>query len=444
MRIITVLVAVTVTALQAQNPAQLSFEEAVKIGLERNVLLKQQKNQLEFNQVQKTAGYAAFLPNVNLTGSYQKQNGQQPNTTTGNLEDLSTTYFGTQVNAGVNLFNGLRGVNALGQVSNQLMAQSYLVKRTTQDVLSFVALQYLQVLQDQELLKIAEENLTAQKVLLSQMQGFFDVGTRAITDVYSQDALMKAAEVTYIRAKNTLQNDKSILAQTLQLDPAENFEVVYPEFKGDIRSFKNSSLDSLVQIAMTNRADLEQFRHQAKANQYQYKSFASGFLPSVSVFANYGSFFYSEIPVTYGEQFRTLNPSLSYGANFTIPIFGRFANKTQRMNAQVLFKNAELNRQNLERTVKLDVQRALNNLINAAENLDASNVQFRSGDLALKTREESYNLGISTQIELAQARQIFVQGASAKAQAEVTLIFNRILLDYSIGILKVEDLTGNN
>ena len=106
MRIIIVLVAVTVATLQAQNPARLSFEEAVKIGLERNVLLKQQKNQLELNQVQKTAGYAAFLPNVNLTGTYQKQNGQQPNTTTGNLEDLSTTYFGTQVNAGVNLFNG--------------------------------------------------------------------------------------------------------------------------------------------------------------------------------------------------------------------------------------------------------------------------------------------------------------------------------------------------
>jgi outer membrane protein len=350
--------------------------------------------------------------------------------------------MGAQFNSGMNLFNGLRGVNQLNQVNNVVMAQSYLVKRTTQDVLSSVALQYLQVLLDQELLKIADENLSAQKALLEQMQGFFEVGTRAITDVYSQDAIMKAAEVSFIRARNTLQNDKSILAQTLQLDPSQDFDVVYPEYVGDIRKFKSASLDSLVDIAINNRADLEQLRYQVKANQYFYKSLQSGYLPSISLYANYGSFYYSEIPLSFGEQFRTFNPSFSYGAQLSIPIFSRLVNKTQRMNAQVQLKNAELNRQNLEKTVKLDVQRALNNVINAFENLDASNVQFRSGELALDTREESYRLGISTQIELAQARQTFVQGASAKAQAEVTLIFNRILLDYSLGILKEEDIVN--
>jgi outer membrane protein len=220
------------------------------------------------------AGYAAFLPSLNVSGNVQKQSGQQPNTTTGDLENLQTTYMGAQFNSGMNLFNGLRGVNQLNQVNNVVMAQSYLVKRTTQDVLSSVALQYLQVLLDQELLKIADENLSAQKALLEQMQGFFEVGTRAITDVYSQDAIMKAAEVSFIRARNTLQNDKSILAQTLQLDPSQDFDVVYPEYVGDIRKFKSASLDSLVDIAINNRADLEQLRYQVKANQYFYKSVA--------------------------------------------------------------------------------------------------------------------------------------------------------------------------
>jgi outer membrane protein len=436
------LVVMMATRLVAQNPAQLSFEEAVKIGLERNVLLKQQKNQLEFNQVQKMAGYANFLPNVNLTSTLQRQAGQQPNTTTGNLEDLQTTFFNAQLNGNLNVFNGLRGVNTLGQASNQLMAQSYLVKRSTQDVVNSVAVQYLQVLLDQELLKIAEENLKSQNTLLAQMQGFYEVGTRAITDVYSQDALMKAAQVSFIRARNTLQNDKSILAQTLQLDPSQNFEVVYPELKVDVENLSAASLDSLVDVAIANRADLEQLRYQVKANQFQYKTLSSGFLPSLSLFANYGSFYYSEIPLSFGEQFRNFNPSFSYGANLTVPIFSRFANKTQRMNAQVQFKNTELNRQNLEKTVKLDVQRALTNLINAKENLAASQSQFQSGELALRTQQESYELGISAQVVLAQAMQIYVQGAAAKAQAEVTLIFQRVLLDYSLGILKAEDLIG--
>jgi outer membrane protein len=435
------LLAATIPSM-AQKSGELTFEEAVKIGLERNVMLNQQKNQLELNQVQKMAGYGNFLPSINLNSVFQRQAGQQPNTTTGDLEDLKTNYLGAQLNGNLTLFNGLRGINSLGQANSQLMAQGYLVKRSTQDVVNIVAQQYLQVLLDQELLKIADENLKSQNALLEQMQGFYDVGTRAITDVYSQDALMKAAQVSFIRAKNNLQNDKSLLAQTLQLDPSQDFEVAHPTFTDDLSGFENIPLDSLISIALANRADLEQAKHQVKANRFFHKSLLSNYIPSLSLFANYGSFYYSEIPLSFGEQFRNLNPSFSYGANLTIPIFSRYTNKVQRMNAVVTYKNSELNKQNLEKTVKIDVQRARNNLMNAIENLTASQSQFQAGELALKTQQESYELGISNQIAVAQANQIYVQGASAKAQAEVTVLFQRILLDYSLGILKVEDLVG--
>lgn len=428
--------------IMGQNPARISFEEAIKLGLDRNILLKQQQNQLAFNQTQKANSYAIMLPSVNLTSTFQRQEGQQPNTLDGGLEDLKTNYLGAQFNGNLTLFNGLRGLNSIGQANSQLMAQSYLVKRSQQDVLNSVAVQYLQVLLDQELLKITEENLRSQNVLLEQMQGFFDVGTRAITDVYNQDALTKAAQVAVIRARNTLQNDKAILAQILQLNPAEDFEVMHPTFKEDIAYYQNVSLDSMVSIAMQNRADLEQLKYQVKANHYSYKSAASGFLPSLSIFGNYGSFYYSLIPSDFSTQFRTLNPSLSYGANLSIPIFSRMTNKNQRANALMVYKNSELNRQNLERTVKLDVQRARTNLLNALENLVASQTQFEAGELALRTQKESYELGIAAQVALAQANQTYVQGASSKAQAQVTLLFQRLMLEYALGTLRAEDLIG--
>ena len=198
--VLSLLLLVSTLSIMAQKSGELTFEEAVKIGLERNVALNQQKNQLELNQVQKMAGIGNFLPTINVNSTFQRQGGQQPNTTTGDLEDLKTNYFGAQLNGNLTLFNGLRGINTLGQANSQLMAQSYLVKRSTQDVVNIVAQQYLQVLLDQELQRIADENLKSQMALLEQMQGFYDVGTRAVTDVYSQDALMKASQVSFIRA----------------------------------------------------------------------------------------------------------------------------------------------------------------------------------------------------------------------------------------------------
>ncbi|MBK7651329.1 MAG: TolC family protein [Flammeovirgaceae bacterium] len=424
-RVLLVLIIISpIGFLWAQNSTtKLTFEEAVAIGLQRNVILNQQKNQLEATQAQKLSALGNYMPNLNVTGSMQRQEGQQANSTNGNLEDLTTDYVGAQFNAGLTVFNGFRNYNTLSQSNNQLMAQGYLIKRSTQDVVSNVANQYLQVLLDQELVHIAEENLKTQSTMLEQMRGFYEVGSRPITDVYNQDALAKTAQVLLIRAKNTLHNDKSILAQTLQLDPSQPFEVIYPVMGEDLNRFKTMSLDSLISVAIANRSDLKQLDFQAKANKFAYKSALAPALPSVSLFANYGSFYYSLIAQDFTGQFGTSNPSLSYGASLTIPIFARFQTKFQRTNSKVLYDNSVLNYQNLEKTVKLDVQRAQNNFISALENYEASLAQAQAGELALNTQKESYDLGISTQVELAQANQTYVLGAGAKAQAEVTLLF---------------------
>jgi len=101
-----------------------------------------------------------------------------------------------------------------------------------------------------------------------------------------------------------------------------------------------------------------------------------------------------------------------------------------------------LTKENLEKTVKIDVIRAMNNFHNAQEAYQSSLAQFKAGELSLQTQEESYSLGISSFVELADARRTYVQGAGSKAQAEVTLIFQRVLLEYALGTLSIEDLSA--
>lgn len=426
---------------QAQVEVNLTFPEAVKIALEKNVTLNQQKNQLEVNQSVRLGNIGNHLPNVNIQGNFQRQKGQQANTTNGNLEDLQTDYTGVNLNANYTIFSGLGRLNSYSQSDHQLTAQGYLIKRSTQDVIFNVANQYLQVLLDQELLSIANGNLTSQKALLEQIQGFFDVGSKAITDVYNQDALVKAAEVAVIRIRNTMQNDKALLAQTLQLDPENTFAVISPENKA-FSIYATLSIDSLTALALAHRADLHQSEELVKANKYSMKNSASGYSPTLSVFGNYGSFYYSLITNSYQDQFFNVNRSLSYGANLTIPIFSRFQNRTQHVAARIAYKNSMLTKENLEKTVKISVMVAVNNFHNAQEAYQSSIAQFKAGELALQTQEESYSLGISSFVALADARKTYVQGASSKAQGEVTLIFQKVLLDYALGTLSVDDLTA--
>jgi outer membrane protein len=424
------------TSWAQQAPSKLTFEDAVRIGLEKNVTLNTQKNQLEATQALKLSSIGNYLPNLNVTGNLNHQSGQQQNQGTGELEDLNTDYAGYQVNASYTIFNGLGRLNGLMSSSRQLEAQSYQVKRSSQDVIFNVASQYLQVLLDQELLRIAEENHTAQQALLDKIQASYDVGARAITDVYAQDAIVKGLEVNAIRAKNTLQNDKSLLSQTLQLDPSQSFEAVYPTFVQNYSNYKNVSLDSLIQVALANRPDLQQSTYQSQANKYLMRSTTGRFMPSVSLYANYGSFYYSLLDGDFQNQIRTTNPSTTYGVNLTIPIFSQFQTRYQKTQSRVLYENSVLTEQNVEKSVKLDVQRAYNNYINAIESYNSSLSQFQSGELALQTQQESYLLGISDQAALAQSNQIFVMAAASKVQAEVTLLFQKVLLEYALGVIR--------
>jgi outer membrane protein len=424
---------------QDKTPAKLTFEEAVKIGLERNVTLNTQKNLLEVNQAQKLNAIGNFIPGLNVTGNMNHQDGQQQNQGTGELEDLKTDYAGYQLNANFILFNGLGRFNTLKSSEKAVTAQGYMVQRSSQDVIFNVATQYLTVLLDQELLRVAVENHAAQKALLDKIQASFDVGARAITDVYAQDAIVKGLEVASIRARNQLQNDKSVLSQTLQLDPSQPFEAVFPTFVQNYSNYEKVSLDSLIQVALANRADLKQSANQEAAFKYQMRSATGRYIPTVSLYANYGSFYYSLLDGDFQTQMRTSNPSTSYGLNLTIPIFSQFQTRAFKTQARIQYENSVLTRQNIEKTVRLDVQRSYNNYVNAIEAYTASLSQFQAGELALQTQQESYLLGISDQAALAQSNQVFVLAASSKAQAEVTLLFQKILFEYALGIIKEDD-----
>jgi outer membrane protein len=54
--------------------------------------------------------------------------------------------------------------------------------------------------------------------------------------------------------------------------------------------------------------------------------------------------------------------------------------------------------------------------------------------------KERYDLGISNIVQLTTAQQQFVRAQSDFASARYTLMFQKILLNYATGTLKLEDI----
>src|SRR5690606_24430054 len=172
------------------------------------------------------------------------------------------------------------------------------------------------------------------------------LGARAESDMYTQEAQVSNLSVTALRAKVTLENDKALLAQTLQLDPAVPFAVQRPDRTLDL-DYVDMNLDSLYQVALTNREDLHRAEFQAKANQHAFRAAVNGYLPSLTLFASYGSQYISTLKETpayggFSNQFTNIFPSTSYGVSVTIPLFDRLVTRNNRVFSKVTYENSVL------------------------------------------------------------------------------------------------------
>jgi outer membrane protein len=427
---------------------QLSFKEAVKIGLENNLTLNQQENLLISSQVSKTSAMLGMGPTVRINGNAGRNDGNSFNQQEGEVVNGVIDFIGANITANMPLFNGLNSMNSFRQASQQYEAQLHFVNRTNQDVITNIANQFLTCLLDQRLVSIREKNLETQKQQFNQISEQVSAGSRAEVDLLRQEYEVKNAELFLLRANIVLKNDKATLAQTLGIDPSVSFEVVEPNWDVNIEDGTSIELKQLYETADSRRSDLAQARALEKASEFGYMASKGSYYPNVSLFAQYGSQYnyihptpnFSPDNRTFEDQFTKDNTQLAYGITFSIPIFQAFRNKSNVVTNRSLYENAKLTKRFTELTVKSDVLRAYQNYRDARSNYETSTAQLKAAELSFLLEQERFSLGVSDIVALTLANQNYTSAQADFENSKYTLMFQRILLNYATGTLKFEDI----
>lgn len=432
---------------QDQQPAAkvLTFEDAVKMALQNGVLLNQQKNNLQLSSTQRTGAYLGLAPTLNAQASAQSVNGNFFNNNEGRVINGTTDQVFGGLNANLNLFNGLSQFNRARQYSNLLDAQSYYVNRTAQDIINTVTQQYLTVLVDAELLKIAQKNFEALNNQLTQVKEQVELGSKGPVDGYNQDSQTKAAEILALQAEIKLMNDKALLTLTLLLDPNEQFELVKPAW--DVNSSnEEAELQGLYETALKSRGDYLRAQKNEIAAKYAMKSAVGVMTPTLSAFAQVYSTYnrvHGDENASFGEQVKTNNLKKVYGLSLYIPILGGntvYQNRTAWVQQKVLYHNSQILTKNAEITVKTDVLRAYQNYRLYKRTFAASIEQLTAAEQAFNLEEERYQLGVTSFVDYITANRNLVKAQTDRAQAEYQLMFQRVVMDYAIGTLKPESI----
>lgn len=424
----------------AQEVQKITFDEVVRLAMERSTTLRTSENQLEVEASRVMSAKGNFLPDLVFSANPSANFGFNFDQTTLQLVN-ETTYNGNYgVNTSMNLFRGFGDVASLKQARSIYDVADKTYYRTEQDVLQQTILNYLQVIQDAETVKIQAENVTAQEQLLARIQEYTNVGTRPVSDLYQQQANTAQAELTLLNAERSVQLSEARLIGQLLLDPLKDYDFVAPTSDQLDLSPRSYNPVELIKNAFDQRFDLQAQRSRIEAADQGVKATLASYWPSVNLSAAYGTSYSSADPLDrpFSEQAKE-NRSGNIRLGFVVPLFNRFDTKFRVQQARVNQRNTQIDLESLEQRVALEVRQSYLDYQTALKQLDVTERQLVAAEKALEAEQERYNVGASTLVELTQSQASYVSASSGRVQALVNYVARVALINYYVGSISAED-----
>ena len=425
-----------VGTLQAQDrDSTLTYEEAVKIALRENIQIQQQRNLLDVAKAERAQAYAQFAPSVGFEAQGSKIYGRQFDNTAAEFTDQASRLSGG-LGASLPLFNGLRNYHQLRQSQASAAAQVQTINQTQQDVIFNVSQQYLQVLLNQELLRITQANLVQQKELLESIRTFVDAGLRNIADLYNQESETKRIALLEVEAENDLAISRVQLIRTLQIDPFKTWSFAEPDAEQWEVLAENIDLEEAYNTAVAHRPDLQSQRNTIQANRYDIGVARSRYWPSLSLDYYFGSQYSTLFDPTLRDQLLNINKVQVISLNLSVPIFNNLQTHTVVQRQKQVFNNAQLALEDLERNILEQLQTAVADYRAAQQRLIAAEAQVKAAEKALEAEKERFRLGVGNVLDINRVNATYVEAQANLVQANYTLVFQKTIMDYYTGKLQ--------
>lgn len=412
----------------------ISFDEALRLALERNLGLRQSGNDVELSAATLAQERAAFLPDLNLSVGPSVRFGRSFDQTTAGLTEERSEALSVSASSSINLFNGFADVASARSARRGLAASENSFERTRHSVLYQTAAQYFQVFLNQELIEVERENLAAQRQQLETIQANHEAGNRPRADVLQQEASIAQTEQQLIAAEREYALSRLELKQTLHLSPTA--DVAFEPPPDDLTDDGDAAYDAaaLVHTALADREDLRAQRLRIEAAEQEIRVARAGYYPSVWLNANTGTSYSSQnAQFGFDDQLTDLNPNGSVGLSVSIPVFDRLQTRASVTRAEVSADNERLQLELLEQDVAFEVEQALLDYRAAQASLSAAERQLEAAEEALRAAEARYEVGAATLLEVTEARSVYVEAATGRAEARYNVYVSHLAIAFYAG-----------
>lgn len=423
------------TGLSIQAQEIWDLKRCIDYAIEHNLSIKQQEDIQQQNEIEVSTAKWNRLPNLNGGVSHSFNFGrsiQADNT----YKSLNTQNTGLNLSTSVPLFTGMQLTNNIALAKLNLKAAVEDLNKAKEDISIQVTSNYLQVLFNKELSKIAHEQVMLSKEILSQKEAFFANKKISKADLYEAKSRVAQDELSAVQAENNYKLSLLDLSQLLELPNPDEFEIVVPETDTLVNADILMSPVDIYAEAIAVKPAVKAAQYRLEGAQKNIRIAQSAYYPQLSLSAGLSTNYYNVSGREnghFGAQLRD-NFSQYIGFSLSVPIFNRFATRNRVRNARIQQHSFNLQLEEVKKNLYKEIQQAYYNAINASTQYASSRTANQAAQLSFNLMKEKYIIGKANSTEYNEARTIWMKAISDFIQAKYDYLFRCKILDFYRGI----------
>jgi len=419
---------------------QWTFEECIAHALENNIQIKQQEIMTRYQESSLEQSKLNLLPSLNGSASHYYSFGRAYDRTSNTYtvgETVQSNSF--NISSNMSLFNGLVNYNTIQKNKYELLATEKDLEGFRSDISLSVALAYLQILLNNELVATTASQVELTQQQIDRTAKLVDAGSLARGNLLDIEAQAAREELQLITLQNQLAISLLTLAQLLELPSADSFEVVIPEITVDPVAFE-SNPDSIYSVAEKTRPEILGAEYKLKGAEYDLAIAKGGRSPQLSVGASWNTAYSDNRidlitlePYGFGTQL-DINRNAAVGFSLNIPILNGWMVNTQIKNSRLGIENSRYALENSKKQLYKNIQQAYTDATGALKRYYSSQKAVSAMEEAYRYAEQKLNVGLVTAVDYNQSKTQLLNAQSEMAQAKYEYVFKSKVLDFYKGI----------
>ena len=422
--------ALTVSA--QEEKLYLSLEQALEIALSENPTIKIADQQIEIKRYAKQGTYASLYPQIDATASYQRVIKKQT---------MSMDFGGQTQTIKVGSDNSFNGGLAMGlPVVNAQLWESLKVsaldvelaveqaRASRIDMVEQVSKAYYGVLLAKESFNLFQrvyDNAVSNNEIVKKM---YSVGSVSEYDLITSNVSVQNAQPNMIEAEYTVVLALWQLKALLGIDLQREIDVTGSLM--DYVTVMDKGYD-IAHLNLENNSTLKQLDMQEDMLNHALKITKFANIPSLSLNAAYlytalgndGKFF----------QKSAWNPYSYAGLQLNIPIFAGTKRRAATREATLNLNNLQLQRENVERQLRVGIVQYLNNMQSSVKKYHASAATVDQAQRGYDIAVKRYEVGRGRLLDIDNSQVALVQAELSRNQSVYNFLTAKVSLDKVLG-----------